>query len=149
MFNPFVHRREQDDTGPSDALPPTDRPAIPRSPIADIKLMGSTAVATLTVTELTQEEGAERLAELLLELAETGAAHFVLDVQNVQYMDTTCLGVLVEALNRLAASSGRIALVNPNHSVHYIFRLTRLDRVFRICSDVPAALDAVEKRQAG
>jgi anti-anti-sigma factor len=65
-------------------------------------------------------------------------------------MDTACLGCLVEALNRLAASGGRIALVNPNHSVSYVFRLTRLDRVFSICSDVPAALAAVEGyRDAG
>jgi anti-sigma B factor antagonist len=112
--------------------------------------MGSTAVATLTVTELSQEEGAERLADLLYELGETGAMHYVLDVQNVQYMDTACLGCLVEALNGMAARGGRIAVVNPNHSVHYIFRLTRLDRVFSICSDVMSALEAVERmREAG
>ena len=76
--------------------------------------------------------------------------HFILDVSTVQYMDTACLGCLVEALNRLAARGGQIALVNPNHSVHYIFRLTRLDRVFRICSDVMAAMEAVEgHREAG
>ena len=44
----------------------------------------------------------------------------------------------------------RIAVVNPNHSVHYIFRLTRLDRVFSICSDVMSALDAVDRtRETG
>jgi anti-sigma B factor antagonist len=119
--------------------------------IADVELMGNVAVATLTVTELSQEAGAERLANLLVELSETEAAHFILDVQNVQYMDTACLGCLVEALNRLAAKGGRIALVNPNHSVSYIFRLTRLDRVFRICNDVPSALEAVDPpmRDAG
>ena len=118
--------------------------------VAEIEMMGQTAVATFTVTELSQETGAEQLADLLLQLAETGAMHFVLDVQSVQYMDTTCLGVLVQALNKMAANGGRIALANPNHSVHYIFRLTRLDRVFMICSNVMAALDAVErKREAG
>ena len=65
------------------------------------------------MTELTQDEGAEQLADLLQELAETGALHYVLDVQNIHAMDTACIGCLVEALNYLAARGGRIALVNP------------------------------------
>ena len=114
-------------------------------PIAEVEVIGQIAVATFTETELCQDSGAERLAELLVELAETGALHFVLDVQNVQFMDSACIGCLVEALNRLAVRGGRIALVNPNHSVHYVFKLTRLDRVFVICHDVPHALKAVER----
>jgi anti-sigma B factor antagonist len=160
-WNPFGRRKDEPAPThhqPSPAYPeagdtePRDRSDDPPlGDIADVEMIGSIAVATLTVTELSQEAGAERLANLLVELGETGAAHFILDVQNVQYMDTACLGCLVEALNRLAANGGRIALVNPNHSVSYIFRLTRLDRVFRICSDVPTALEAVDPpmRDAG
>lgn len=133
---------------PSIPQPDACRP-MPTGPIAEIEMMGQTAVATLTVTELSQEQGAEQLAELLHELSETGAMHFILDVQNVQYMDTACLGCLVEALNRLSVTGGKIALVNPNQSVHYVFRLTRLDRVFRMCPDVMSALEAVEGRMAG
>ena len=133
---------------PSISQPDSYRPA-PMGPIAETEMMGQTAVATLTTTELSQEQAAEQLAELLHELSETGAMHFVLDVQNVQYMDTACLGCLVEALNRLSVCGGRIALVNPNQSVHYVFRLTRLDRVFRMCPDVMSALEAVEGRMAG
>jgi anti-sigma B factor antagonist len=155
-WNPFGRRKDQPaspDHQPSPAFPDVGadehdghgEPA-PPGDIADVEMIGSVAVATLTVTELSQEAGAERLANLLVELGETGAAHFILDVQNVQYMDTACLGCLVEALNRLAADGGRIALVNPNHSVSYIFRLTRLDRVFRICNDVPTALEAVDPK---
>ncbi len=121
-----------------------------REEIAEIEIMGVTAVATLTVTDLTQEDGAEQLADLLEEMAQTGAVYFVLDMQAVQMMDTTCLGCMVEALNNLASRGGRIALASPNHNVHYVFRLTRLDRVFNICSDVPAALKIVEQsREAG
>jgi anti-sigma B factor antagonist len=159
MWKPFTRRDEQPEGAssgsplpsgpPSDHSPPEPIPA-PRASIAEVELIGQTAVATLTVTELSQEVGAEQLADLLCDLAETGAMHYVLDVQCVQYMDTACLGVLVEALNRMAARGGRIAVVNPNHSVHYIFRLTRLDRVFSICSDVMSALEAVDRtREAG
>jgi len=154
MWNPFSAKRE--DTSPPPAPPAPAIPAVatdpdvPRTRIAKVQMMGSAAVATLTVTELSQDEGAEQLADLLLELSETGATNFVLDVQNVQFMDTTCLGCLVAALNRLSADGGQIAVASPNHSVSYVFRLTRLDRVFRICKDVVSALNEFEgHRKAG
>ena len=124
------------------------QPSPHRNVIATIDFIGPVAVATLTVTELTQDDGVVQLTELLDDLAQSGAKHFVLDVCNVQHMDSSCLGCLVEALNRMAANGGRIALVNADHSVAYLFRMTRLDRVFPICSDVMAALDAMERASA-
>lgn len=123
-------------------------PAPPEGPVATIEIIDRVAVATILDTELCRDHGVDRLADLLLELAETGSLHFVLDVQNVQHMDSACLGCLVEALNRLSAHGGRIALVNPHHNVNYIFRLTRLDRVFTMSPDVPAALRAVARERA-
>ena len=132
------------------AVEPADesQPSPHRNVIATIDFIGPVAVATLTVTELTQDEGVVQLTELLDDLAQSGARHFVLDVCNVQHMDSSCLGCLVEALNRMAVGGGRIALVNADHSVAYLFRMTRLDRVFPICSDVMAALDAMERASA-
>jgi anti-sigma B factor antagonist len=60
-------------------------------------------------------------------------------------MDSACLGCLVEVLNRMATSGGKIALANTANRVQYLFRLTRLDRVFPICPDVMAAIEAVER----
>jgi anti-sigma B factor antagonist len=148
MWNPFGKRNDASGEPPRELTPPHAgefHKACPAGQlIAEIEVIGETAVATFTETELTQESGAEQLADLLQVMAETGAIYFVLDVQSVQFMDTTCLGCLVEALNQLVAQGGRIALANSNHNVDYIFRLTRLDRVFRICADVPSALQAVE-----
>jgi anti-sigma B factor antagonist len=116
-----------------------------RTAIADIEYMGPTAVATLTVTEIAGDYGSTMLEELLADLVGSGAQHFVLDLQNVAHMDSRCLGALVEATNSLASRGGRIALVNPANTVQYVFRLTKLDRVFPICQDVLAAIAAVER----
>ncbi len=114
--------------------------------IAEVEMMGQTAVATLTVTELRLERGVEMLNGLLDQLSESGARHFVLDIQNVQFMDSACMGCLVEALNKLVKNGGgKIALANTANSVQYLFRMTQLDRVFPICADVMAAITAVER----
>ncbi|MCA9285917.1 MAG: STAS domain-containing protein [Phycisphaerales bacterium] len=135
---------------PHHATSPEDLPqGSRRGSLADIEFIGETAVATLTVTELSSGAGADQLATLLHELAETGARHFILDVQNVQHMDSGCLGVLVEATGQLAKHGGRIALVNADRGVSYLFKLTRLDRIFPICRDVMSALAAVERTGNG
>lgn len=113
--------------------------------IADVQMMNTTAVATLTVTELTRGSGETQLAELLDELMQSGATDFILDVQNVQYMDSACLGCLVAALNAQSARGGHIAMVNADRSVQYLFSLTRLDRVFPICPDVITALSTIDR----
>lgn len=116
--------------------------------IAEIELVGQVAVATLTVDELSQSSGVEGLAALLQELKETGAKHYVLDIQNIQYMDSMCLGCLVESLNNMATSGGKIALASCDQNVQQLFRMTRLDRVFPICRDVLSAMTAVERERA-
>ena len=146
MWNPFTRRPNSTDDAPvvpSSQLVLDQKGASggtsserPRNRIAEVQRIGPTAVATLTVTELTQEKGVEMLADLLDQLGETGATHFVLDIQNVQFMDSACLGCLVEALNRLSKGGGKIALANTANSVQYLFRMTQLDRVFPICADV-------------
>lgn len=114
------------------------------TPIAEVELIGSTGVATLTVTELSEGQGIEQLYELIGVLSEIGAQHYVLDTENVRSMDSACLGVLVEALQRITLNGGNIAIANANRSVEYLFKLTRLDRVFRICPDVISAMEAVD-----
>jgi anti-sigma B factor antagonist len=141
MFKPF----SRDAENPTGGDPAMTAGAHVESSIAQVEFMGATAVATLTIDELTREEGAEQLADLLDSLGETGATDYILDVQNVQFMDTACLGCLVEALNKLASRGGQIAMACPNHNVDYVFRLTRLDRVFKICASVMAALELLEK----
>jgi len=118
-----------------------------RTNIAEVEVIGQVAVATLTVDELSQGRGVENLAALLQELKETGARHYVLDIQNIQYMDSMCLGCLVETLNEMASSGGRIALASCDQNVQQLFRMTRLDRVFPICRDVMSAMTAVERER--
>ncbi|MEM9064559.1 MAG: STAS domain-containing protein [Planctomycetota bacterium] len=75
--------------------------------------------------------------------------HFVMDLQNVEHMDSACLGVMVQTLQVMQGKGGRIALVNAGRNVEYLFRLTQLDRVFPICRDVMKAIEAVERGLGG
>lgn len=114
------------------------------SSIADVEFVGTTAVATLTVTDLCTGSGVEQLADLLYDLANCGGRRVVLDMQNVQAIDSACLGCLVSACNQLTEDGVKLAVANAGNTVHQVFKLTRLDRVFPICGSVLAALEKVE-----
>ena len=113
--------------------------------IATIDRIGPTAVATLTVDSLSTQEGVTLLMELFDEVSQFGAQSLVLDMQNLEYLDSVCLGCLVQALNHAVQGGGRIALVNTDSNVQHLFRVTQLNRLFPICHDVPTALTAIER----
>ena len=100
------------------------------------------SVDVLLLDDVQFFEGKEQILE---EFAQARVRHFVFDLQNVTYMDSACIGVMVELLTRIQTAGGRIALVNAGQSVSYLFKLTRLDRLFPICRDVMQAIAAVER----
>jgi anti-anti-sigma factor len=139
------------DFGFPDPLPMQATPARPQQ-LSNYDRLGQTLVATPTVATLSGPDAATLASELCDQIQEThqneeeaGVRHIVLDLQNVQYMDSMCVGVLVELLTTLKEAGGRIALVNASANVEYLFKLTRLDRVFPICRDVMKAIEAVER----
>lgn len=149
-------------------MPPTTEPRLrlrtdfgfevasdPSKRLATYDRLGQTLVATPVVAALSGPDAARLAGELCQQIEAAAAAsqssggirHVVLDLQNVQYMDSMCVGVLVELLTSLKELGGRIALVNAATSVEYLFKLTRLDRVFPICRDVLKAIEIVERTE--
>lgn len=128
-------------------MTPMDPVSTPSQPaeLATIERLGETAVATITVTELSGADAMALMADLMTHVSGAGVRNFVFDLQNVKHMDSSCVGAMVEMLTRLQRSGGAIALVNAAQSVEYLFRLTRLDRLFPICRDVMTAIQAVER----
>lgn len=119
--------------------------------MASFDRFGATIIATLKERTLSGNEAAAlvvALTDKLTEPGQTPARHVVLDLQNVEYMDSACIGVLVELLTRLQKAGGRVALVNAAANVECLFKLTRLDRLFPICRDVMRAIEAVERHAA-
>lgn len=158
------HKREQPEAFESN---PGDRPAPPKQKVpeqaanhaapsavpgrvlASHDRLGQTVVVTVTVQTLSgpdAEELAEEIITWMNDEAHGGVArHIVFDLQNVQYMDSGCIGVMVELLRSIQNAGGRIAMVNAGHNVEYLFKLTRLDRLFPICRDVMRAIEVVER----
>jgi anti-sigma B factor antagonist len=66
----------------------------------------------------------------------------VVDLGQVEFLDSTGLGVLVGTLKRLRTVGGTFALVCSRDSVLKIFRITGLDLVFDLYDTVDAAVSS-------
>src|ERR1700722_709943 len=87
---------------------------------------------------------APKLREKLISLAESGSSHLIVDMEGVEFLDSTGLGVLVGGLKRVRAHEGWIDLVCTQGRILRIFRITGLNKVFNIYETVPEAVAAHE-----
>ena len=87
---------------------------------------------------------APRLREQLVDLVADGTYHLVVDMERVDFLDSTGLGVLVGGLKRVRAHDGSLRLVCTQERILKIFRITGLTKVFPIHSTVDEAVNATE-----
>ncbi len=85
---------------------------------------------------------APRLRDKFTELVSAGSYDIVVDMEDVEFLDSTGLGVLVGGLKKVRAHDGSLALVCTQDRLLKIFRITGLAKVFRIHESAAAALAA-------
>lgn len=83
---------------------------------------------------------APALRDRLAELHDRGATRVVVDLEDVAFVDSTGLGVLVGGLRRAREAGGDLRLVCTNHRVLKVFEATGLHEVFTIGATVDDAV---------
>jgi anti-sigma B factor antagonist len=75
---------------------------------------------------------APKLKEVLMPLVQQEHQEIIVDLANVQYMDSTGLGVFIGALKRSQKYDSKLKLVNPQKRIHRLFSITGLAEVMDI-----------------
>ncbi|MBI4260659.1 MAG: STAS domain-containing protein [Actinobacteria bacterium] len=83
---------------------------------------------------------APRLRQALIDLIGEGATDIVVDMAEVDFLDSTGLGVLVGGLKRVKAKEGSLSLVVTQDKILKIFDITGLSKVFPIFGTVDEAV---------
>lgn len=71
---------------------------------------------------------------------ENGTATVVLDLSQVEFIDSSGLGAIVATMKQLGGDR-KLALAGLTPTVDKVFRLTRMDSVFPLYSTLDGALD--------
>ena len=98
--------------------------------------------------------GAERLTafnaktfkEEVVALIDDGVTHLVIDFKDVTFLDSYGLGALAGVLKKIG-HRGDIVICGLNADVSQMFRICRMDRVFKICRDVDIAIQTMSEGQ--
>jgi len=82
-----------------------------------------------------------KVKETITELIDKGHYSLVINLENVRYIDSTGLGVLIGGLKRVREHSGTVNLVCTNPQIKKIFDITGLVKIFGIYDSEKAACD--------
>ena len=79
---------------------------------------------------------APKLRDQITELVSGGSYNIVIDLEAVEFLDSTGLGVLVGGLKKVRAHDGSLELICSQERLLKIFRITGLAKVFVIHDSV-------------
>jgi anti-sigma B factor antagonist len=91
---------------------------------------------------LTLGPGDLELRDRLAALHESGKIDIILNLKDVNHIDSTGLGTLVFGLAKLRKAGGRLALLNVNPAHLKLFVLTRLALAFEFFDDEQDAVNS-------
>ncbi len=113
-----------------------------RSPVkmqTNARQVGGVTVLDIS-GRITVGEGNVILREIVRDLAAKGAKAIVLNLSEVQYVDSSGVGELVKAHTTIRNQGGQLKLTYLNKRVHDLLELTRLSAVFDIQKDETSAI---------
>ena len=83
-----------------------------------------------------------KVKDAITDLIDRGVYHLVINLENVRYIDSTGLGVLIGGLKRVREHGGTVNLVCNNPQIKKIFDITGLVKIFGIFESEDDAMKA-------
>jgi len=97
--------------------------------------------------ECTATDIASLVVELNRRIEQGDADSVVVDMSNVQHMDSCCLGRLMVLHHRARVAGGSVALARCQPNVEFLFKMTRLDKVLGLYDTTGDAIAELRDRR--
>ncbi|HUI56766.1 MAG TPA: STAS domain-containing protein [Bryobacteraceae bacterium] len=108
---------------------------------ASLRFAGRIAIVDLE-GRLTLGEGSGLVRSRIKELVNAGHKHILLNLRDVNYIDSAGLGELVGSYATVSNIGGEIKLLNTQSKVHDLLQVTKLYTVFPSFSDETEAVQS-------
>lgn len=94
---------------------------------------------------ITLGEGSVQLRDAVRDLLSKGSKNILLNLGDVNYIDSSGIGELVSAFTTVRNQGGELKLLNLTKKVHDLLQITKLYTVFDIKDDEASAIAAFTK----
>ncbi|MBD3377055.1 anti-sigma factor antagonist [candidate division KSB1 bacterium] len=85
---------------------------------------------------------AAQLVDLLHDFLERGRKKFIVDLSGVDVMNSSGLGILINALTTVKNQQGQLKLASVTDKIKHLFTITKLGQVFEIHETVDSATNS-------
>lgn len=85
------------------------------------------------------------ITESINEQLEAGVRQFVIDLQGLQHINSSGLGVLITLLTKARKVGGEVVLSNPSNYIQNLLLITKLNTIFQIHNTAESAVAAYGK----
>ena len=82
------------------------------------------------------------ITESLSEQLEEGTQQFVIDLSELQHINSSGLGVLITLLTKARKVGGEVILANPSEYIQNLLLITKLNTIFKIYQSEAEAMEA-------
>jgi anti-sigma B factor antagonist len=84
------------------------------------------------------------LRQEIMDQVDAGVTHLLVNLEKVEYLDSTGLGILIGGVKRLKEQNGSLKLVGPSARITRIFEITGLNKIFDVYASEADALAATK-----
>jgi len=76
--------------------------------------------------------GAHQMSNKIRSFMDQGISKFIVDMEKVEWMNSSGLGIVIGALHTVTSRNGRLCLINISEKTEQLLKITKLERVFSI-----------------
>jgi anti-sigma B factor antagonist len=106
----------------------------------DLSFRDDSGITIIKVVGELDETCSSGFTQLFDRLIDEGRRTFVINLEGVNFIDSSGLATLVRCFKQVRNAAGNICLAALQPPVHRVLELTRLDRAFEIRPDIPQAV---------
>jgi len=107
----------------------------------ELKLEKKSGVNIISLSGRLTVASSQTFFTQIVSLFEKGENDFILEMSQLEFIDSTGLGTVIRILKRVQEAAGRIRLSSPQPKVHEMLKLTRMDNVFKIFDSLDQAFE--------
>jgi anti-sigma B factor antagonist len=96
-------------------MPDSTQPAVSAQPFAHIRTRLKSDVTIIAVSGELDLASADRLDKAIRDAEESATGWIVIDLDGLSFMDSTCLGVLLQARRRASENGNRLRFIPSRH----------------------------------
>jgi len=90
--------------------------------------------------KITLGEGSATLRRMIKELVESGQRRILLNLNDVDYIDSSGIGELVAAYTTVRSADGELKILNLTKRIRDLLQITRLFTIFDVQTDEASAI---------